>query len=392
VVFYHFLRGADSGFAPDTRFHLLATYGVLGVAFFFILSGYILVYNYAGTQERAQRLNPRSFWWKRFARIYPLYLFALLICVPITVMNGVQLHGAIGAAARMPVTFLANLFLVHAWYWHLNGEWNGPGWSLSAEAFFYLLFPFLTRKLASIRDGGWKQAAALSAGLLALGVVVLALVDWGLVQVDLHDNWRLAGYLRYFLLYNPLVNSTVFIMGMTLCLGEQRIRREAPRASWWLNVVCGVIVLAGLADLAFNIPFPAVPRTAAAGIFFSALILLGGSGGPAWLTRLLSWSPLLLLGEASYAVYLLHYPVFTYFTWIWNSTGLKHYDPAAQSNVPFYITYLAVLIGVSILSFKFLEQPARKLIQGRQPWTWRPVEKRTPPLESAQVAAAAQPE
>ena len=387
VVFYHFLRGADSGFSPFSRFHLLASYGALGVAFFFILSGYILVYNYGGTLERAQRLNARSFWWKRFARIYPLFLFALIVSVPNRLLFDVQLHGVAGALIRMPVTLLANLLLVHAWYWHLNGGWNGPGWSLSAEAFFYLIFPSLLRGLASIRDRDWKAAIAKSAGLLSLAALVMCAADCGLMALGDHDARPWSGDARYFLTCNPIVNTTFFIAGMTLCLGGQRIRRQAPRASRWLNIVCGVVVLLGMADIGFNYDFPGAIRTACASIFFSALILLGGGGGPAWISRLLSWSPLLLLGEASYALYLLQFPVFHAFAQLWAAAGMRAYNPSALSNSGFYAAYIAVLIAVSILSYKCLEQPARNFLQTRQPWSWRPVEGKM--REAAPVAEIA---
>ncbi len=381
VVIYHYIRGADSGFPVASRFHLVASYGSLGVAFFFILSGYILAYNYAGTSEKAKRIDVRTFWWKRFARIYPLFLFALLICVPLNVPQGVQMHGALGAATRLPVTFFANLLLIHAWHQHLNGTWNPPGWSLSAEAFFYLMFPLLVRRLTWIREAGWKETAAKVAVLLATCLLIMSGVDYALAM---------GARETFFLMYFPPLNFALFVMGTTLCLFEQRVRLDAPRVSYWLNIVCGVIVLVVLGCIGLNVGFPAVPKTACASIFFCALIWLGGSGAQLWVSRLLSWSPLLLLGEASYAVYLLHYPVFLYFVWLWAAAGFGTYDPSAHSNQLFYLSYVIALIGVSILAYKFLEQPARSFLQSRRPWSWKPILSKAAPVLPDGSAVAVQ--
>jgi peptidoglycan/LPS O-acetylase OafA/YrhL len=85
-------------------------------------------------------------------------------------------------------------------------------------------------------------------------------------------------------------------------------------------------------------------------------------------------SPLLLLGEASYAVYLLQFPVFYYFEKLWAGLGMGEFDPSAHSNRLFYLFYLIALIGSSVLAFKFLEQPARSFLQGRLPWSWKPIQ------------------
>src|SRR5579864_7801332 len=55
----------------------ISSIGYVGVSFFFVLSGFILVYTYAGRQFSAA-----EFWRARFARTYPAYLFSLLFTAP----------------------------------------------------------------------------------------------------------------------------------------------------------------------------------------------------------------------------------------------------------------------------------------------------------------------
>ena len=113
-------------------------------------------------------------------------------------------------------------------------------------------------------------------------------------------------------------------------------------------------------------------------MFFVALIVLGGGGGPVWFSKFLSCGPLVLLGEASYAVYLLQFPLFGYCKKLWIVAGMGNVDPSAHSNLSFYLFYLMVLIGVSVLVLKVLEQPARRLLQKRRPWSWMPLETAEP--------------
>src|SRR5579863_4281040 len=108
-------NGIDRGVPDSSRLHLLSVYGYLGVPFFFMLSGYILTHSYASTPERAAIINKKQFWWKRFARVYPLYIFSLLINIPSAVSHSVGLHGAAGAAERLIPTFAASALMVQSW-------------------------------------------------------------------------------------------------------------------------------------------------------------------------------------------------------------------------------------------------------------------------------------
>src|ERR1700761_6973045 len=98
-----------------------------GVSFFYVLSGFILYYNYADLPDRG------FFWVARFARIWPVHLFclALIFCLlPFSWLDG---H------ASWPTTLPANILLLHAWLPYQGSvlSYNGVSWSLSVEAFFY---------------------------------------------------------------------------------------------------------------------------------------------------------------------------------------------------------------------------------------------------------------
>ena len=123
--------------------------GGAGVSFFFLLSGFILTYVYwpnggrpnGGTKSLAmsrQDFNSRKFYLRRFARIWPLHIVTLLLNL-FLIRGFSKFFAGDYAAAKLSV----NVGLLQSWI--PNRQWlfplNGVSWSLSAEAFFYLVFP-----------------------------------------------------------------------------------------------------------------------------------------------------------------------------------------------------------------------------------------------------------
>lgn len=139
VVLFHF-----ASFGSVTLRHFMS-HGFIGVTIFFVLSGFILSYTYS-SGPGAMRGTKRSFWIARVARLYPVYVIGMGLFLPIVARSDDSV--VIKAAAG----FLS-LMMAQAWLHPLGlvwGMWNPPGWSLSAEAFFYLLFPFVCPMLSKL--------------------------------------------------------------------------------------------------------------------------------------------------------------------------------------------------------------------------------------------------
>lgn len=141
VVFFHF----GSSFALRHNFpHPLGNFlanGWIAVSLFFILSGFILSYTYTGQIEAPG--GKRRFWAARFARIYPVYVMSLILMIPF------QSSLPIGVASTV-------VLMVQAWnptHPELLYAWNLTAWTLSIEAFFYLVFPFCCFALRSCPTG-----------------------------------------------------------------------------------------------------------------------------------------------------------------------------------------------------------------------------------------------
>ncbi len=296
--------------------------GYLAVALFFILSGFILAYTYRG-QMGAQRAATR-FWEARFARLWPAYALSLLC----SSLPGMGLP-SLGLG-------LATLCMVQAWNpWHPEyaGAWNFVCWTLSVEAFFYLVFPLAQRLIQRLsRRWLWLfGAAVLCAGVLCnvsartLGESVYP-APWNWVPL-------------------PVIHLPEFLIGAVLgnLFVEHESRELQPSRTNWpiltsLALLLSVIALATLHGRATSlvlVPF--------------SLLVAGLAMEPSAAARLLS-TPLLLLGGAiSYSMYLLQTPV----------RLVTHAIPSLPGGVAGLVVVPAVLLPLAYGAYRFVEEPAR---------------------------------
>jgi peptidoglycan/LPS O-acetylase OafA/YrhL len=134
VVLYH------SQFFVSTQPNAFVLNSGIFVDFFFVLSGFVMAYSYL---ERIKNgFGFVRYTILRFARLYPLHLFTLLLWVPFVLAKALFYHQGIGATdplvANTFASFLQNLFLMQGV--GANISWNYPSWSVSVEFLTYLLF------------------------------------------------------------------------------------------------------------------------------------------------------------------------------------------------------------------------------------------------------------
>jgi peptidoglycan/LPS O-acetylase OafA/YrhL len=336
--------------AGDNPFLLVLGQGHLAVDFFFLLSGFILAYNYAADDTTVRGGN-RSFWVARIARIYPVYLLGLLLGFGPYILAGHSLFG-VGTAA------FAHFLLIHAWF-PSTLDWNLASWSLSVEAFFYLLFPLLLPFLARLSSTALWRAVLATWAAFALLLTLL----W-LSEPRYSVLWWWSSAVRY----NPLVSLPEFIVGMALGLlflrGDlawTRLRNWSDRQFDWAIGVVGALFVAFLLVTALQgYNAGAIDSMAVLALpFFTALIALLAFGRGS-VAHALARPRMLWLGEISYGIYIIHGPI-----WLLLSGFVIVTLHTQPSNFALFLAFLTLTVAVAGLSFTYLERPARRYIRAR---------------------------
>lgn len=286
---------------------------VYGLTLFFVLSGFVLAYGYHGRLTRPTRPELRRYYAARVARVWPLHLFTLGLAALLPVSP--QL-GGVGPMA-------ANVFLVHSWVPDLGyiQSYNSVSWTLSLDAFFYLVFPLIV-----YAAGRWAAGGPAALYLAACAV-------WALVSVVVLSHaggdgvWPL-----YVCNVCPVVRCGEFAVGVLLGLGFVRGRaRPGPETAgrgWWtvveLAAVAAVVLLifrSHKVPLLYRMNGYYLPAVAVAVAVFAR-----GRGA---VSRLLASRPVVYLSDISFAFYLLHGIAFVHLgaalpTWLgaWPKAGV----------------------------------------------------------------------
>ncbi len=328
--------------------------GFVWVSFFFILSGFILAYQY-GHRVGTPRFDLGQFWLARLARIYPGHLLGFTLVaalLSIKAWNGGYPPG--GGGVRI-LDILATLGLAHAWVPPFALTFNFPSWSISVEACFYLLFPLLAVVSNRLPVRRFLGLACLLYAASVLGH--LAYCAWTPHGWLGHD-WAHEGG-RNLIKFLPVVRLPEFVLGVAagrLFAARRELGLTEPLGRW-LARFAALLVLIGLCA-GDRIP-TAMMHNVALALPFAALILAlalspSGSFGP-WLSH----PALVALGDASYSLYILQVPVIWLFVqrvaWL-NATGL-----------PFALAYRAAILAtatvLALASHRYLETPARSWIR-----------------------------
>ncbi|GBU16197.1 MULTISPECIES: acyltransferase [Methylobacterium] len=342
VVAFHYDRYY---FAAAPRLDVIGL-GFTGVTFFFVLSGFILAYNYCGVDLSAPEARGR-FYRARLARVYPLFLLSLALHLPWfagwVMKSEPPLQGLMASGA-----VLAPLGL-HAWLPGAACSLNCPSWSISVEIFFYALFPVLLPLVLRRPSRALFATLALWGGLAAIATLVWSAYGAGVSLIEPEPGGLLPVLAAQFIKYFPLMHLPEFMAGLLLFTLWQRVRPPVP-------VLLALSAAGFAATLALMHAAPqAVVHNGLSILAWGPLILAGAGmrGGP------LCARPLVFLGKVSFALYLLHIPVYAALNTI--DRAVLHGALLAHPWLGATVASLAALAAAT-LAHLLVEEPARRLI------------------------------
>ncbi|MBX6383838.1 MAG: acyltransferase, partial [Microbispora sp.] len=321
--------------AQDVYAAILGQGGPTGVGFFFILSGFVLTWS-----ARADD-TPRRFWRRRFFKVYPNHFFTFLVAA--LLLTWLVTPPQVGPA-------LLNLFLLQAWTPDLSVSLsvNSVAWSLSCEAAFYLLFPFLLRRINRIRpERLWWWAGGLLALMWAVPTVVARLP---LPTDGPSIPWHNVSQWVFWLAYTaPPVRALDFVLGMVMA----RIVLSGKWIGLRLGPAFALLVVGFLAAAVV----PVIYRMVAITAIPMALVIPAAAMADVKGTKSLLRHPVMMwLGDISFAFYLWHRLVLRFGHMAVGAERQWDTLPA----LGMLLVALAVTIALSWLLYRFVEVPVMR--------------------------------
>lgn len=295
----------------------------VGVSYFFILSGFIMIVAY----HKKDKIEYFDYYRNRFARIYPLYVLGLLLYL-ITRYSGFSIYKG----------FLY-LFGLQSW---IPGEamiLNFPGWSISVEFLFYLLFPLLYNYCYS---KGNKSIWVVTGIIWVVTQVFSSLYSASIYYKGPHTESHELLY------YFPLLHINEFLVGNLA--GLYFVKNSGQK-----NYDVPVIIVFGLVLLSLMFLPVFYHNGLMAALFIPLIILISRNNG--LLTKIFSLKPLEYLGEASYAIYITHIPI------LYILRELLKWGNYNFSIDIVFVIYVVVLTVICILFYQFIEKPLRDYLK-----------------------------
>ena len=366
-------------FVPGIFPEVLHSFTGLGMTLFFVLSGFVIHYNYHATLQ--QPGGVRLFLAARFARLYPLYIVLFLIEFAYLVASARSPCARAGDFGGQFNALLNYLTLTQSWTYavacekaliYQYGPISAVTWSISVEMFFYLAYAAGARILAG-RDVTRAGVVGAAAAVYAATVICFWLCGHYQAEIDslaLETFGRAAStaadyndsLLRWLLYFNPLARLAEFCIGVAVAIVfmERQPRSAGEAGKLASRTTLGTIVAVVAVHLWLYAPGGDVLIGRVASQLYAPLVgimmyCIVRDITP-W-SRILSLPLMVALGQASYSIYLLH----EIFPSAYKRLGIETANPMAAWAL--WAATLALLALVSRVSYLTVESPARRVLR-----------------------------
>ena len=349
VIWYHVFEGF--AFAGNSAIETL-NHGYLAVDFFFILSGFVIGYAY--DDRWGKSFTMKDFFKRRLIRLHPMVVLgAVLGAITFCIQGSVQWDGTPVAISMVMLSLLCTIFFIPAmpgagYEVRGNGEMfplNGPCWSLFFEYIGNILYALFIRRLSN-------KALAVMVVLLGVALTLFAIFDvstYGNIGV----GWTLDGVN---FLGGSLRMLFPFSLGMLL---SRNFKPVKVKGAFW---ICTLALIA-----LFSVPYlEGAEPVCTNGVYeafcivvaFPILVWLGASGST---TDKQSTQICKFLGDISYPIYVIHYPLmYLFYAWL-----IKNQLYTLGETWQVALCVYALCIVLAYLSLKFYDEPLRKYLAKR---------------------------
>ena len=319
-LFYAYNLSSEN-FVPENQpfydyIKLIYEHGWIAVQFFFLLSGFIFFKLYL-KRIKEKNLSFYNFLILRISRLYPLHFITLIIVLIIyLVLKGNNFTNPIQADLEH---FIYNLFLIHEWGLKSYASFNEPSWSISVELLMYIIFFYL----------------ALKTNIIFYSFLII------LISSILFFKFKFLGYGGY----------CFFIGGLSYILIENLKIDQKNK----ILILSLMIFFSGTLSFYF-IDNSKLNKIIILTIFFPSLINL--------FYLINNYSPrfgkkLSLIGDISYSIYLVHFPLILVILIILSILDLK----INFNSMTVFCTYLIFTFLISFFSYKLIEIPLKKILR-----------------------------
>jgi peptidoglycan/LPS O-acetylase OafA/YrhL len=370
VVLFHFRPWLDVS-APGFRSALapVINCGAQGVDLFFILSGFVLTWNYLDRMGESFSMKATlHFLWLRLARVWPVYVVTLhlaLAWITFTLYVG---HLPSPVADQLSaVSYARQVLLVQLWFQPFfdGSSWDGPAWSISAEWLAYLLFGVVVLAIFRI------ARATRVRGLL-----------WLAVAACLPPTLLLLATGHFYTPWSWLPRIVMqFTAGALACAAVRKMQlsEAGQRRAGYLSVV----LCAGIIGILYFLDaYPVAKVSDSSGLVDVLFVPLVASlaVGIGSLPRLLSTRIMVYGGYISFSLYMVHEIVHT--AWNWFTAQFEIILTPSWSAKLIMVGVFAVAFLGAVLLYHFVEEPARI-------WMRNMVKERQPPVNTLESHADA---
>jgi peptidoglycan/LPS O-acetylase OafA/YrhL len=296
-----------------------------GVILFFLLSGFCISLPYVGINSRKLELKEYSI--RRFFRIYPPYLCAIILTFVIELVLS-QIHKW---HITSFTTYLANLLMVQNYTTGVL-QIDGALWTLPIEMELYIAFPIVLFLLLR-----WGPKVLISfTGIVSLTILIIFLNG---------VHWLESNFAMYWLVWSAGAVLAKYYAAGTLKMPSK-----------WI-IISGIISLI-IAVVAQSRGIPSTNLDLLYGYFYLTLLWYGLVTEHIWAAHVpeLIVKVLTILGTCSYSLYLIHKPIFRLFGVIWSG-----YFGSKPVNFLIPTAFALLVVCIAWGFYNLIEAPSHKL-------------------------------